>query len=318
MANYRCTAACRHCLYACSPTRGDDGYITEETAVEVAGLLKEGGCRSVHVGGGEPFMDFDGLCILINTLTKSGITVEYIETNAFWANSRPVIERRLRMLSKVGAGALCISIDPFHAEYIPVQKPLFLAESCRNAGFGFFLWQDKYIRMLSKVDEHKPHDRGTLEREVSPGYIWETAQGYGLHLSGRAINIEAEYVEGKLVSHVLNDEPCKGLLSGGHFHVDINGQYIPPGCTGFVIPLAEAVRGVPENKYPAFGALISGGVAGLLSYARKRGLHMGDDSEFPSACACCFHIRHWLSEQGGCPELDGGYYTESLKYYDES
>ena len=54
MANYRCTAACRHCLYACSPER-TDGYINEATAESVASLLRTAGCYSVHIGGGEPF-----------------------------------------------------------------------------------------------------------------------------------------------------------------------------------------------------------------------------------------------------------------------
>ncbi len=95
MANYQCTAACRHCLYACSPER-TGGYITEDMAKEVCGLLREGGCRSVHIGGGEPFLDFDGLLALVEAATGAGISVEYIETNAYWATDQPLVERRLR------------------------------------------------------------------------------------------------------------------------------------------------------------------------------------------------------------------------------
>ena len=138
MPNYRCTAACRHCLYACSPTR-TGGYITKETAETVSGLLREGGCRSVHIGGGEPFLDFDGLIVLIDTLNKSGISVEYIGTNASWAADRHKTESRLRELMLAGADTLCISYDPFHAEYIPVGLPVNLARICRETGFGYFI-----------------------------------------------------------------------------------------------------------------------------------------------------------------------------------
>jgi hypothetical protein len=316
MANNRCTAACRHCLYACSPTRGD-GYITEDTAKSVAALLIEGGCRSVHIGGGEPFLDFDKLVVLVKTLTDSGVSVEYIETNAYWATSRRIVVDRVRALTKAGAGALCVSLDPFHAEYVPVERPLLVAEVCRNNDFGHFIWQNRYIDMLSKIDDGKPHDRATIEREVSPDYVWETATNYGLHIGGRAINIETEFIEGKLVEEVISPMPCRGLLSGGHFHVDMRGHFVPPGCTGIAIPLEEAVRGISASKYPAFDALLSGGVEALFAYAKKQGFVVGADSEFTSTCALCFHIRHWLSQRGGCPELVAEHYTESLMYYDE-
>ena len=160
MANYKCNAACRHCLYACSPDRSG-GYITKETAQRTCELLLEGGCYSTHIGGGEPFLDFDGLLALVEAMTDAGIGIDYIETNAFWAESDDA-ERRLRELLRVsvsasasanananantntnasaGADTLCISVDPFHAEYIPAGHPLLLAEICRSAGFGYFLW----------------------------------------------------------------------------------------------------------------------------------------------------------------------------------
>ncbi|MDR1574861.1 MAG: hypothetical protein LBS37_02540 [Treponema sp.] len=58
MVNYRCTAACRHCLYACSPTRRA-GYLSREVMREICRLLRKGGIGSVHIGGGEPFLDFE-------------------------------------------------------------------------------------------------------------------------------------------------------------------------------------------------------------------------------------------------------------------
>ena len=74
MANYQCTAACRHCLYACSPERSG-GYISKAVAEEISSLLRKGGCRAVHIGGGEPFLDFDGLLELVQTVTSAGIDV---------------------------------------------------------------------------------------------------------------------------------------------------------------------------------------------------------------------------------------------------
>jgi MoaA/NifB/PqqE/SkfB family radical SAM enzyme len=141
MVNYQCNAACRHCLYSCSPTRGS-GYINEETAGTICRLLRKGGCRSVHIGGGEPFLDFDGLLMVVRKLKNSGIALEYIETNAHWlidaSTSKEGIGReKLKRLLAAGADTLCISIDPYHAEYVPYGAPLALAKLCEEAGKWF-------------------------------------------------------------------------------------------------------------------------------------------------------------------------------------
>ena len=313
MANYRCTAACRHCLYACSPER-TDGYISVDNAKTVSRLLREGGCRSIHIGGGEPFLDFEGLLLLVRTVTSLGVRVEYIETNAYWAQDYRETASRLRELTKAGADTLCISFDPFHAEYVPIELPLNLAAICQEVGFGYFLWQERYYSVLSRLDRDKTHSRAEMEELISPRYVIETARNYALHMGGRAIGIEAEYSPSKPAEDVINNNPCYGLLSGGHFHVDMYVRYIPPGCTGIAIPLDEAVHGIPNGKYPVFEALLSGGVAELMKYAAKLGFET-DPKGYPSGCALCFHIRRWLCENAPSPELGAEHYIESIKYW---
>ena len=311
MANYQCNAACRHCLYACSPDR-DDGYITGECAEAVCTLLIKGGCRSVHIGGGEPFLDFDGLLVLLETTRKAGIRVEYVETNGFWASDEDQAQGYLRAMASAGADTLCISLDPFHAEYVPYGLPLRLAEICRRNHIGYFLWQERFLPGLLPVSPSKAHGRKTLEAQISPGYILDTARKYGINMGGRAINIEAEYVTPRPTRELMDSKPCRGLLSTGHFHVDMYGKFIPPGCTGIALPLAEAVNGIPSGKYPAFEALYSGGVAGLFEFALEKGFPPKEN--YTSSCALCFHIRKWLSESSDeYAELDAGHYAASLE-----
>jgi len=310
MPNYQCSAACRHCLYACSPDY-DDAYMTQAAMDEVCGTLREGGCRSVHIGGGEPFLHFDGLLSLLQTAKKHGITVDYIETNASWHMDDAATQKRLQALARAGADTLCISVDPYHAEYIPYARPLALADLCRREGFGYFLWQERFLSMLTQLDLHKVHSRAAMEA-VIPNYIWRTAQMYGLKMGGRAICIEAEYVPHKPLAACLSTQPCHRLLSTDHFHVDYHGSFIPPGCTGIVLPLADAIRGIPSGRYPAFEALLTGGVTALLAYANEKGFTAAVEG-YPSACALCFHIRSYLANTHA--EFNARHYEQALRYY---
>jgi hypothetical protein len=312
MVNYRCNAACRHCLYACSPTR-TPGYVDRETAAEFCGVLRRGNIGSVHIGGGEPFLDFTGLAAVIAELKKAGIELDYVETNGFWARDEALSLEYIRTLKDLGAGALCISLDPYHAEYVPYGLPLRLARLCEGAGMDYFLWKRQFLRPLSGLDNSSVHSREDLEEHLRPGYINAVARDYGLRIGGRAINIEEEYGSSWPLAKLLDKAPpCPDLLSTGHFHVDLEGCFIPPGCTGIRLPLAEAVDGIPPGKYPVFEALYGGGVAALFDLAGGRGFVPGQ--AYSSRCNLCFHIRAFLAGQGFA-ELDGNHYEESLNYY---
>ena len=282
---------------------------------EVCATLKEGGCSSVHIGGGEPFLDFDGLVALVNTARKHGIAVEYIETNAYWAKNEEMVKSRLNALKNAGGDTLCISLDPFHGEYVPYAAPLRLAKWCKQYGFGCFLWQERFLPMMKKLDGDKAYTRGELEAGISKDYIHDTALAYGLSIGGRAVKIAEEYFPLRPVAELVNSEPCHKLLSTAHFHVDMYGRFIPPGCTGIAIPLKEGLEGIPAGKYPAFEALLEGGVAALLEYGQARGF-APDPMGYSSGCVLCFYVRRWLSAMGDCPELDAEHYEQSLRYYE--
>ena len=326
MVNYQCCAACRHCLYSCSPTRYS-GYIDKDSAEEICRTLRKGGCRSVHIGGGEPFLDFEGLLVMVKKLREARITLEYIETNAYWAIDesgrhneaiRKKAREKLEALLDMGPVTLCISVDPYHAEYIPYGAPLVLAELCEKTGADFFLWKQEFLPLLSRLDPAKAHSRAEMEKNISPTYIYKTARSYGIGYGGRAVNIEREFGTLRPVEDFAYDNtPCCNLLSTGHFHTDMNCFFIPPRCTGIRIPLAEAINGIPEGKYQVFEALITGGISSLWKLALNYGFtpgHGAQPKDYPSKCNLCFHIRHFLS-QNNFSELDRAHYEEALRYY---
>jgi hypothetical protein len=312
MVNYQCNAACRHCLYSCSPKRRT-GYIDEKTASAVCRLLCEGGCNSVHIGGGEPFLDFKSLVMMIRKLKRARIALEYIETNAVWVEQKDA-QDKLKSLLAEGVNTLCISIDPFHVEFVPYSAPLFLSELCDKTGMGYFLWKHEFLSVLSRLEPQKTHSRREMENVFSKDYVFKTAKAYGISYGGRAVNIENEsgvlYTAEDLAA---DSRPCNNLLSTGHFHVDMESFFIPPRCTGIRIPLLQAVNGIPENKYPVFEALYYGGVPSLLELAKENGFSAAG-SGYPSKCSLCFYIREFLCKKGFA-ELDVNHYEEAVKDY---
>ena len=316
MPNYECSAACRHCLYACSPAR-NEGYMNREQAEKVCRDLRAGNCRSVHIGGGEPFLDFDGLLTLLAVLQKFDIAVDYIETNASWAENEADVERKLSELKKAGADTLCISLDPYHAEFIPYGLPLRLAQVCREVGFGYFIWKEQFYRVLKNADSTKALSRSELEAKLGCDYIYETAKAYGLRPGGRATNIFRKnsklYPLETLLKKASPSAKCEGLLDTNHFHVDLFGRFIPPGCTGYAIPLDELLEGLKPGKYPAFEASLTGGSVKLFELASKNGF-VPDSDGYVSRCEACFFMRKFLSQKEGFPELDAEFFIHSEEY----
>jgi hypothetical protein len=250
--------------------------------------------------------------MMIKNLNEADITIEYIETNAHWATEAGAPEK-LKYLLEEGVDTLCISIDPFHAEYIPYGAPLTLAMLCEKTGMSYFLWKQEFLTTLSRLDPEKNHLRQEMETSFSRKYIYDTARLYGIEFGGRAINIEKEFHNLYPAENFADGTPCRNLLSTGHFHVDMDCFFIPPGCTGIRVPLSEAIDGIPAEKYPAFDALYNGGVSALLDIARQNG-YITDSAGYPSKCGLCFRLRSFLSDKNFA-ELDKNHYEEALKYY---
>ena len=310
MVNYACNAACRHCAYACSPSR-TGGYMSEETAKQTVKLLEVAGCYSIHIGGGEPFIDFEGLLKVLNIFSNAGIQIEYLETNAFWAKDADA-EAKIKAVMEAGVDTFCISFDPYHAEYVPYERPLLLAQKCENTGMRFFLWKQQFISLLSKLEPGIPHTRMEMESTLSKKYVANVAREYGIGYSGRAINIESEY-QVKHFESIRDNQPCRNLFSTDHFHVDCEGYYIPFGCTGIRIPLEKVINGIPDGEYQIFESLLNNGVESIYNIAKDHDFVL-DESGYPSKCNLCFHLRSFLSGFN-YPELHAEHYTESLKYY---
>ncbi|MBR4960700.1 MAG: radical SAM protein [Clostridia bacterium] len=312
ITNYVCTAACRHCMFASSPDCPKE-FITVDRAEELAALLEKAGTASVHIGGGEPFMNFGALCDTVKVLHRHGIGIDYIETNGFWAGKEDFIRERLHTLKELGVDCIMVSVDPFHIEYVSLERVLRLCNLLEEEGFDYFIWQQRFLKKLLKLDLAKVHTKAELEALLGKHYITDTAREYGLGMNGRALAIAAEIYDRKPVEAFLDGESCRKILRPQHCHFDLYGNAVPSGCPGLA---AEANDYLTENisakKYPVFDKLIHGGVAALYAYATEKGF-TPDPAGYPTKCALCYGIRQWLLVHAPSADLAPACFYENME-----
>lgn len=310
--NYVCTAECRHCMFASAPDCPKD-YISAETADRLASLLHEAGTASVHIGGGEPFMNFRALCGLIEALNRHDVGVDYIETNAFWCSDDDFIRERLNKLKSLGVTTIMVSVDPFHIEYVPLERPLKLCSLMNECGFDYFIWQERYLRKLRRLDRTRTYTKEELQQALGKNYITETASEYGLGMNGRALAIAGDIYANRPAEELAASAPCKSLLDVCHCHLDLYGNIVPSGCPGLAADARDYLEErISPEKYPVMARLLSGGTKALYAYALEKGFVPAAEG-YPTRCAFCYAMREFLNRAAPSADLGPDCFYKSME-----
>ncbi|AEM74590.1 radical SAM protein [Caldicellulosiruptor acetigenus] len=293
ITNYYCSSACKHCLYNSSPSWKKE-YMPEEMADKVFKTLKKFGVFSVHIGGGEPFLNFEGLKKVINKANENGIYIEYIETNASWVENEDEVKRRLKELKNLGIETILVSISPFHNEYIPFKKVLRLIQLLNEVGIGIFPWIEGFANEIRRLNIDKTHSLSEYKDLFGENYIRHLPQRYYLTLNGRAIKTFEDYFPTKTADEIIkNSLACFELYSKNHFHMDLFGNFIPNPCVGFRISIDDLGKELDTGKYFFVNLLYTQGVRGLFEYA-KENYGYTPSKKFLNKCSLCFDIRRFL------------------------
>ncbi len=302
ITGYTCTAACRHCMFASSPDCPKD-FMTTDMAEKLASLLAKAGTTSVHIGGGEPFYHFPSLRLTIEALHRHGIEIDYIETNGFWAAKEDFVRGRLTTLRQLGVTTVMVSVDPFHIEYVPLERVLLLCHLLEEYGFDYFLWQQRFLKKLLKLDLTMVHTPAELKKLLGEHYVTDTAAEYGLGMNGRALAIAGEIYPNKTAESFLDTPPCRKILRPQHCHLDLYGKAVPSGCPGIAVEAEDYLRErIDGEQYPVLARLIRGGLRELYAYAAAHGF-TPDKGGYPTACALCYALRTYLHKKAPSQDL---------------
>ncbi len=297
ITNYYCTSSCKHCLYNSSPL-WPKKYASKETAAEAFEIARGLGCNTMHIGGGEPFLNRKGLLEAVRAATETGMHIEYIETNSSWFADEERAIDYLQAIKEAGVSKILVSISPFHVEYIPLEKVLGVISACQKAGIDIFPWTSRYLSMFSRLDPGKRYTLNELEAIFGSGFTRDIPKRYWIHPGGRSIR--QFFSKGQPLTELIyrNKKGCMELLDTTHFHIDHFGNYIPGLCAGITLKAADLGRALGKGEYPITNILVESGIKGLYEYACSLGLEIDKEREFGSKCALCNEIRLFLVKKG--------------------
>jgi hypothetical protein len=294
-----CPARCRHCYVGSGPDRSR-WMAAQDAAGHLAALQRLGvPAAGIHIGGGEPFGDFDRLITIVQAARTIGLDgIGYVETNGFWATSETVVSERLAALKAAGMIQLSISADPYHQEFVPPERVRLLWDVARQVlgpgGVRARRW--KWLK--------SPADVAAMSEPERLDLFSYFLREYPERMSGRAAMQLAPMVERQPVK-AFRSESCRAALLGSqHVHVDPEGWVYPGTCAGIVIGRATADRPLdrllcewrPEDS-SRVAALVDGGPCALFEEALSLGFHP-DPAGYADKCHLCWSIRGHLVRSG--------------------
>ncbi len=132
--NFKCTAACSHCITESSPQR--TGKLSVEETRRSLEVARERGMTMAIFSGGEVFLHFDELLELISYAKELGFTT-MVETNAYWATNDDVAEAKIRKLLDRGLDTIHTSADIFRDPWVPLDRIVRFGKAAEKLGVPY-------------------------------------------------------------------------------------------------------------------------------------------------------------------------------------
>jgi hypothetical protein len=307
ITNYFCTSSCKHCLYNCSP-QWEKRYIDPDAAEKNLETIRSLGCRSVHIGGGEPLLRPGKLGTVLEVASEVGISIEYVETNSSWFKDPDSATALLSRLHEQGLNTLLVSISPFHNESIPFFKVKGVIEAAQIAGVGIFPWVTDFISDLSQFDSGETHSLEEYTDLFGRDYLLQILSRYWIHLGGRALETFRPLLAQKTFEQIMqeSDGDCYSELSDtSHFHIDLFGNYIPGLCSGLSISIEDLGKPLAAETYPILTSLYRSGIRGLIKLAEDIAEFKAQKDLYVNKCDLCTEVRSFLvqNDYNGSKEL---------------
>ncbi len=313
---YKCSAACRHCMYACSPEWQADWMSDEDLEVLFSRLADTiqpapwgadsvGLSSGLHLTGGEPFLNFQRLLQATIIAAAYRLPSLFVETNCSWCTDDQTTRDKLYALQDAGMRGIMISVNPFYTEYIPFERTERAIRISREVfGDNTMVYQLEYYRRFRQLGI-----RGTvtLEDYIARAGEKNLTSRVEMFLMGKATDALRNFYPSFPARRFLH-QPCQPpFLRTWHNHFDNYGNYMPGFCGG--ISLGDwhdldllLTEGMDLTEKPVLHYLVEDDFEGLFDFARHRG-YREKETGYVSKCDLCLDIRRHLHDQRNYPEL---------------
>ena len=288
----RCTAACDHCCFGCSPTAEDAIPVSR-----LHGLIDEAkripSIRRIGFTGGECFLLGRDLVALVAHAHELGFETRAI-SNGYWAVSSQAARQRIEPLFLAGLDEIMLSTGTFHQRFVPVERIAIAARTTGSYGIR--------TRISVETCDQSEYDvtelRNSLADLVEEGVLCIVAEPWIPDAGGRGSGD---------VSHerLLQDEG--GSRAGGACPNVLNVITVTPrmrltACCGFPNeeladlqigsvaerPLDVVLRESPNSLLQMW--LHVDGPAGIAAFVAKKDPTLQLES-FASICHACTTIQ---------------------------
>jgi hypothetical protein len=298
---YRCNSHCVHCMVGDEERGMRPAAIDADLAAQVVRRVSEAySPSSVMTFGGEPLLFPDVVCAIHKAALENGIGQRQVITNAGWPRSEGAFRALARRLADSGVNDVCISVDGFHQEHIPLEVVERNVRALVDAGIEKVRWNPCWVVSREDDNSWNRRTRAVLGALAHLSVIED--DGNVVQPEGHARTRLHEFMppKGAFLDGSCGDMPYTGRLD------EVSSITLEPDggisiCPEYIIgnaaqrDIVETLRDYDPYRDPYMRAILEGGVAGLVELARAKGLEP-DPEGYYSVCDLCRSTRRRLRE----------------------
>ncbi len=183
-----CSGRCKHCSQGSHISNEHiDAKIAEQAIYDIC---KHYTIESLMTFGGEPLLYPETVCKIHSAARKMNIPQRELITNGYFSKDFNRIKEVANMLAQSGVNGICLSVDAFHQETIPLKYVQEFAKAVLEEGVSIHT----HPAWLVSVDDNNPYNLKTREllNEFSAMNI-EQSSGNVIFPSGNALKYFGDY-----------------------------------------------------------------------------------------------------------------------------
>lgn len=183
-----CSGKCKHCSQGSHiSSEHIDATVAEQAIIDICNNYK---IESLMTFGGEPLLYPETVCCIHSVARKMNIPQRDLITNGYFSKDINRIKEVAHMLAESGVTGICLSVDAFHQETIPLDLVKVFAQAILDESIEIHT----HPAWLVSPDDDNPYNNQTREiLNIFDDMGIEQSCGNVIFPSGNALKYLGEY-----------------------------------------------------------------------------------------------------------------------------